>query len=356
MRSAKTVLPKNTLYDGRVRQKTGLVSRDLKTGVRHGYRQDESKRDFRVKLSGLRAPTCSNTEAYVSLQSYVPANDHEIMPNDAPNGNSPECVNDHSSIKSVKSSNDYGTFEQNGDGRSTYGTAQAMDHSSNSANGDRPSLWKQWLSFGIWFVYDQWFLFGLSFLILVSWRIQVPKAQQSLKETVVTYLCVAVIFFVTGCTLPTQVLVQNYKRWRLHLFCQVQSFFLTSVIVFGIVSACASNPNFMDGGLLVGLIFTGCVPTTISSNVIMTKQANGNQALTVVQSTLGNFLGPFVAPLLILMYLSCNAWYTDIVPKIATGEFGELYRRVFKQLGLSIFLPLVSVNLVTKAHERRDDC
>ena len=33
MRSAKTVLPKNMLCDGRVRQKTGHVSRDLKTGV-----------------------------------------------------------------------------------------------------------------------------------------------------------------------------------------------------------------------------------------------------------------------------------------------------------------------------------
>ena len=281
------------------------------------------------------------------------------MPNDGVNGNTSEGVYDDSSIKSVKSSSSYGTFDRHGDGRSTHGTAQAMDHSSASESDDRPDkgpLWRQWLSFGIWFVYDQWFLFGLSFLILVSWRVQVPQAQQSLKGTVVTYLCVAVIFFVTGCTLPTQVLVQNYKRWRLHLFCQIQSFFLTSVIVFGIVSACASNPNFMDAGLLVGLIFTGCVPTTISSNVIMTKQANGNQALTVVQSTLGNFLGPFVAPLLILMYLSCNAWYTDIVPNIATGEFGELYRRVFKQLGLSIFLPLVSVNSVTKALETRDEC
>lgn len=278
------------------------------------------------------------------------------MSNDALNGNSPEGVYDHSSIKSVKSSNTYGTFEQNANGRTINGTAETTDHSSDSANDDKSDkrpLWKKWFSFAIWLVYDQWFLFGLSFLILVSWRIQVPESQQSLKATVVTYLCVAVIFFVTGCTLPTQVLVQNYKRWRLHLFCQVQSFFLTSVIVFGVVSACASNPNFMDGGLLVGLIFTGCVPTTISSNVIMTKQANGNQALTVVQSTLGNFLGPFVAPLLILMYLSCNAWYTDVVPNIAVGEFGELYRRVFKQLGLSIFLPLVSFNSVHHEPSRK---
>jgi sodium/bile acid cotransporter 7 len=33
------------------------------------------------------------------------------------------------------------------------------------------------------------------------------------------------------------------------------------------------------------------VATTMSSNVVMTRQAHGNSALTVVQTTLGNFLG-----------------------------------------------------------------
>ena len=199
-----------------------------------------------------------------------------------------------------------------------------------------------WLRYSIWFIGDQWFLFSLSFFIILASQVQVPIAQQAMKETVVTYLCVSVIFFVTGCTLSTRVLVQNYSRWRIHLFCQIQSFVLTSAMMFGAVSACASNADFMDPGLLVGLILTGCVPTTISSNIVMTRQANGNQALTVVESTLGNFLGPFIAPLLILMYLSPGAWYSEIVPDIETDDFGDLYRRVFKQLGLSIFLPLVS--------------
>ena len=95
----------------------------------------------------------------------------------------------------------------------------------------------------------------------------------------------------------------------------------------------------MDAGLLVGLIFMGCIPTIISSNVVMTKQAHGNQALTVVQSTLGNFLGPLLTPILVEMYISSGAWYTKVLPR--EGSFGELCRRVFRQLGLSIFLPLV---------------
>ena len=114
---------------------------------------------------------------------------------------------------------------------------------------------------------------------------------------------------------------------------------MTSVIVFGLVSAVATNHHFMDAGLLVGLIFFSCVATTISSNVVMTRQAHGNQALTVVQTTIGNLIGVFVTPALIVMYTSVSTWYTAVLPA-ASGDFRGIYERVLKQLGLSIYLPL----------------
>jgi len=203
------------------------------------------------------------------------------------------------------------------------------------------SKYRRYLSAVRWFLLDQWFLVAFGCLILISSQVQVPGSRQSKKELVVTYLCVSVIFIVTGCTLPTRVLAENYARWKIHLFVQGQSFLMTSAMVYAIVSICATNRNFLDPGLLVGMIFMGCVPTTISSNVIMTRQAHGNHALTVVQSTLGNFLGPFLTPLLVEMYIASGAWYTQILPRTGAGGFGELYRRVFMQLGLSIFLPLV---------------
>lgn len=190
-----------------------------------------------------------------------------------------------------------------------------------------------------WFLADQWFIICLGILIAISSQVQVPLSQQQTKETVAVYLAVSIIFFVTGCTLPTRTLIENYSKWKIHLFVQVQCFLMTSAIMYGIVSACATNKHFMDPWLLIGLIVASCTPTTISSNVVMTRTANGNTALTVVQSTIGNFLGPFVMPGLIKMYLSSNAWYTDVLPAEA-GGYGEIYRRVFKQLGLSLFLPM----------------
>jgi sodium/bile acid cotransporter 7 len=198
---------------------------------------------------------------------------------------------------------------------------------------------KKWFFLTIWLIKDQWFLVTLACLIAISARVQVPESQQHIKETVVTYVCVSIIFFITGCTLPTRVLLDNYSRWKIHIYVQVQCFLMTSAMAFAVVSLCATNKNFMDPWLMIGLIFMGCVPTTISSNVVMTRQAHGNTALTVVQSTLGNFLGPFLTPALVSMYTSTGAWYTDVLPAGA-GNYGEIYRRVFKQLGLSLFLPM----------------
>lgn len=95
----------------------------------------------------------------------------------------------------------------------------------------------------------------------------------------------------------------------------------------------------MDAGLLEGLIFFSCVATTISSNVVMTRQAHGNQALTVVQTTIGNLIGVFITPALVVMYTSTPAWYNAVLPP-SSGHFQGIYGRVLKQLGLSIYLPL----------------
>jgi len=234
-------------------------------------------------------------------------------------------------------------------GPDTIDSSEASSDSRRGDNGaDNKSKRRGWITaIGLFFI-DQWFLVGIGVVALIASQVQVPASQQHVKETAVLYTAVSLIFFITGCTLPTKVLIENSYRWKLHLFVQLQCYLLTSAIIFGIVSLCATNRDFMDPALLIGLIFAGCVPTTISSNVVMTRQAHGNAALTVVESTLGNFLGPFLTPVLVSMYTSTGAWYTGFLPR-EKGGYSEIYKRVFKQLGLSLFVPLVGrVNRATK--------
>lgn len=212
-----------------------------------------------------------------------------------------------------------------------------IEDSTNLINSEKQG----WISKILVFVISQWFLISLGLVIVIASQVQVSPSHQHLKSIIVSYLCVSIIFFLTGCTLSTRILIDNFARWKVHLFVQAQVFLVTSSIIFALVSLCAINKNFMDPGLLLGMILSGCTPTTIASNVIMTRQAHGNEALTVVESTLSNFLGPFLTPVLFRMFISGHPWYSDVLPESA-GGYGEIYRRVFKQLGLSLFVPMVS--------------
>ncbi|KAE8146298.1 SBF-like CPA transporter family-domain-containing protein [Aspergillus avenaceus] len=196
-------------------------------------------------------------------------------------------------------------------------------------------------------IVDQWFLISMGILIAFASQVQVPNAQQDIKQTVVGYLAVAIIFFINGCTLPTQVLLENLSRWKLHVFTQVQCYLLTSAISYGVVSACATNEHFMDPSLLVGIILVGSLPTAISFNAIMAKKANGNDALAITQSTIGNLLGPFLTTALLELYTSPNVWYANMLPE--TDGVAKTYQHVFKQLGLSVFVPLAAGQTVNNS-------
>lgn len=76
---------------------------------------------------------------------------------------------------------------------------------------------------------------------------------------------------------------------------------LTPAIGFGIaklLSLSSINPD-----LVQGLIVTMGMPTTISSNVVFTKLAGGNEAVAVVNAVIGNLIGIFVSPAWLYLYL-----------------------------------------------------
>ncbi|KAI0485357.1 putative sodium bile acid cotransporter [Xylariaceae sp. FL0804] len=186
---------------------------------------------------------------------------------------------------------------------------------------------------------DQWFLIVLLILVLISSQVQVPAAQQATKGKLVQYIAVAVIFFINGCTISTRTLVQNLRRWDCHLFVQALCFLLTSATAFAVVAATATNEAFMDPALLNGFVLLGCLPTALSFNTIMTKKSNANAALTLTQSVIGSILAPVISTALMQLYSSRDVWYTEILPKTA-GGYGAVFKDVFKQLGLTLFLPL----------------
>lgn len=193
------------------------------------------------------------------------------------------------------------------------------------------------------FLIKQWFFIMLAvFIALAHSYPNFAKQEGTIKaQYTIEYGAVAVIFLISGISMSTKDLAKNMLHWRAHFTVLSLSFLITSAIMFGIVTGVKSaNNDNIDNWMLVGLIVTHACPTTVASNVIMTKQAHGNDVLTLCEVFLGNILGAFITPALIQMYLKGPWEFGNPTNLAGDGSIGSLYKLVMKQVGLSVFVPL----------------
>lgn len=157
----------------------------------------------------------------------------------------------------------------------------------------------------------------------------------------ISYGAVAFIFLVTGFSTSTRTIINMSLRWRSHLVVQSLSFLITPTVIFAFAEIMrkADDPR-IDPYILIGMIITGCTPTTVSSNVVMTRQGNGNDSLALIEVLMGNILGAFITPALVQMYMSESTGFSYGNPAL-NSSFTSLYAEVMKHLSLAVFLPLI---------------
>lgn len=199
------------------------------------------------------------------------------------------------------------------------------------------------------FLLSNWFFLGLGVLIALAHLFpDFAKQGGTIKaEFSIGYGAVAVIFLISGLLISTEALFYNLSKWRAHFTVLSMSFLITSSIAYGICSGIrASNDPHIDDWLLVGLIVAQSCPTTVSSNVVMTKAADGNDVLTVSEVVIGNVLGAFITPALVQMYLTGPWEFGNPAHQGADITVTDLYRNVMKQIGLAVFVPLLVGQIV----------
>ncbi|KAK9874248.1 hypothetical protein WA026_002603 [Henosepilachna vigintioctopunctata] len=127
-------------------------------------------------------------------------------------------------------------------------------------------------------------------------------------EYSVKYGAVSLIFLISGLTLRTDSIFHTFQKYRLHLFIQMFTFlfiplatqvFVKFLAVFGI-----------NVWILRGLVTVACMPPPVSSAVILTRTAKGNETAAIFNSVLGSFLGIVLTPVILLFSLGS----TTIVP------------------------------------------
>ncbi|SCU89377.1 LAMI_0D13366g1_1 [Lachancea mirantina] len=191
------------------------------------------------------------------------------------------------------------------------------------------------------FVLSQWFFIALAVLIVIA-RFAPNFARNGgliKAEYTIGYGVVALIFLQSGLSMSTKSMCLNLFNWRAHVVMLVLSFLVTSSILFGFCYAIrSSGDETIDKWVLVGMIMMGASPTTVASNVIMTRSAGGNDLLSLCEVFIGNVLGGFLTPAIAQMYL--NTPLFKFGNPTQNSSMRELYASVMKQIGCSVLVPL----------------
>ncbi|SCV02423.1 LAME_0H00210g1_1 [Lachancea meyersii CBS 8951] len=203
------------------------------------------------------------------------------------------------------------------------------------------SLSKIWNSKFVQLVVSQWFFIALvCFIVLARFVPNFARQGGLVKaEYTIEYGAVALIFLQNGLSMSTKKLCVYLSNWRAHIVILLMSFLITSSIIFGFCCAIQRSGNSnIDEWLLVGLILTAASPTTVASNVVMTQEAKGNDLLCLCEVFIGNFLGGFITPAIVQMYLSTSLFAFGNPSNGSSVR--TVYANVMKQIGLSVLVPL----------------
>jgi sodium/bile acid cotransporter 7 len=149
---------------------------------------------------------------------------------------------------------------------------------------------------------------------------------------VATSIAIGMVFFLHGAKLSREAVIKGITHWRLHLVVLASTFVLFPFLTLGL----AALPAWITPATLApGLVFLGCLPSTIQSSIGFTAIARGNVAATVASATASNLLGIAVTPLLaaLLMHaqgsgLSFHSVQSILLQLLAPFVAGQVLRPV----------------------------
>lgn len=114
---------------------------------------------------------------------------------------------------------------------------------------------------------------------------------------------IALLFFLQGAKLSREAILQGLGKLKLHLLA------LASTYVLFPLTGIAIDPvlkGFMDPALVTGVLFLTLLPSTVQSSVAFTAIARGNVAAAVCGASISNFLGIFITPLLVGIFIASS--------------------------------------------------
>ncbi|AJE47856.1 bile acid:sodium symporter family protein [Celeribacter indicus] len=115
---------------------------------------------------------------------------------------------------------------------------------------------------------------------------------------------IAIVFFLHGARLSTSTVIMGLTNWRLQLACLLATFLISPVVCLVIAPVAGT---VLPVEIMTGLLFVGCLPSTVNSCIAFTSLARGNVAGAICAASLSNLLGVVLTPLMLLLLIP-DSW------------------------------------------------
>ncbi|RAK61865.1 bile acid:sodium symporter [Phenylobacterium hankyongense] len=145
-----------------------------------------------------------------------------------------------------------------------------------------------------------------------------------------TKVAIGLVFFLHGARLSREAVIRGLTHWRLHLVVLAATFVLFPVLCLAV----AALPGWITPRELAGgIVFLGCLPSTIQSSISFTVVARGNVAAAVAAASASNLLGIVLTPVLVGLLLhaqgamSASAAESIVLQLLVPFLGGQLLRR-----------------------------
>ena len=119
----------------------------------------------------------------------------------------------------------------------------------------------------------------------------------------VSFWAIAVLFFLYGAKLSTASIAAGLTNWRLQGGVLLVTF--VAFPILALILAALAGP-VLGPVLAAGIVYVGCLPSTVQSAITFTSLARGNVAGAVCAASISNLVGVGLAPLLVAFLMATD--------------------------------------------------
>jgi len=185
------------------------------------------------------------------------------------------------------------------------------------------------------------FLSGVVLAIVLSYMFPEVGIKGGIvhSELFIKKIGVGIIFFCSGMKLDPDQIRSAGLNWKAHLFCQLYTFVFTPLVVYTVISAVQPllEESLADSAFVFDAVKTlACLPPPVSSAVILTAIAKGDEAVAIFNSSVGSFVGIFVTPILVTLLVTNPAQEVEFQEQLANDPAYAHYKQEMAQRGVDI--------------------